>query len=133
MGAALPGSAQPAQRAEVHAVLCALAMACSRVWLITDSRYVCDRLLEGGSRRATGQAHLDLWEQIDALAHKLGHVSWVKAHLTWEQASVAGFTALEWGGSQMADILARAGVDLHEDPPTVVAERVKKLELVSDI
>jgi ribonuclease HI len=47
VSAPLEGKLQTAQRAEVQAVLSALAMAQTKVWLITDSKYVCDRLNDG--------------------------------------------------------------------------------------
>ena len=99
MAGALPGPWQTAQRAEVYAVLMALSVFTRPRLVLTDSRYVHDRLdsfLMGDRPRG---AHEDLWSQIHSLLGRLAGVRWVKAHLTLREAKSRGIPEESTGAS----------------------------------
>ena len=73
---AVHGRYQTAERAEVTAALMALAWSPGPVHLLTDSRYVHDRLriiLRGGHFQSLRRG--DLWRRITDWSHKLRHLT----------------------------------------------------------
>lgn len=95
---ALPGLEQTAQRAELRAVLAALAGESRQLRIKTDSSYVAcglQNLLDGASLPFDGE-HLDLWHQVHQLLQLRFYpvkVSWVKGHASDEAVSL-GFSTL---------------------------------------
>ena len=103
MAGALPGPWQTAQRAEVYAVLAALSLLTGPLSLVTDSRYAHDRIqffLKG--HRPQG-AHEDLWSVVYEKRHIIAGVSWVKAHLSLEDAQARGIPEEHWRLNAKAD------------------------------
>ena len=61
--------------------------------------------------------HQDLWDAIGLVQGRIQGVTWVKAHLTWEEAKARGIAREHWDLNRRADIEAGKGVDSHiEDP-----------------
>ena len=116
------GQWQTAQRAEVMAVAQVLSQAAGRVHILTDSRYVADRLRLFLDTRVIGQGqHADLWSVIFGHSVRLAGVTWIKAHLTLEEALGRGYTADDWRLNEGADAAATRGVAMHhEDPGALV-------------
>ena len=114
---ALPGPWQTAQRAEVYAVLVAVTLLTGPITLVTDSRYVHDRIeLFPKGHRPQG-AHEDLWSIVFEKRHSIASVMWGKAHLTLEEAQARGIPADLWGLNARADEGATLGIEAHiEDP-----------------
>ena len=119
---AVPGPWQTAQRAEVTAVAEALGRAPGRLHILSDSRYVSDRLhtILQTQTLPPGQ-HSDLWSAIFAFRHKLHAITWVKAHLTLEEALGRGISAEDWRLNHQADLAATRGIGMHtEDPGALI-------------
>ena len=80
------GKAQTAQRGEAPAVAHALTMGCGRLHILTDSKYVAitlDKVKEGIRPQGKRQ---DIWTKVWEHKDRLARVTWVKAHLSQEQA-----------------------------------------------
>ena len=116
------GPSQTAQRGEVTAVFEAVQRARTCLHVITDSKYVCHTLqtaLQGRSPSCV--QHSDLWSRILSQLHKIVAVTWVKAHLTWDEAQPRGIQFTHWQLNQEADLQATAGCCSHGEDPGAVA------------
>ena len=116
------GPWQTAQRAEVTAAAQAFVRAPGRVHIISDSRYVSDRLqmLLHTDALPQGQ-HSDLWSIIVAQRAKLAGVTWVKAHLSLAEARTRGYSDEEWRLNDGADAAATRGLAMHQEDPGALA------------
>ena len=88
---AVPGPAQTAQRGEVTALFEAVQRLHTRMHVVIDSKYVChtlQRALQG--RTPVCLHHGDLWSRIFSQIHKIVEVTWVKAHILWDEAQPRG-------------------------------------------
>ena len=117
MAGPLPGPWQTAQRAEVYAVLMAITMFTGPVSIITDSRYVHDRLARLLKGERPKGAHEDLWNRITSLLERVSGVSWVKAHLSQGEATRMGISEGHWRLNQLADLAASEGITMHQEDP----------------
>ena len=98
-----------------------------KVW--TDSRYVCSaaRYLEAGVRPPF--AHRDLWERAcRAWRPGVSSAAWMKAHLSWEEASERGIPRHAWEGNRRTDELAGRGAAVH----AVAADGTDRVVLAED-
>ena len=89
-----------------------------RLHLLTDSPYVSDtlnRALQG--RPVSCIQHGDLWHRILTQRHKLPRVTWVKAHLTWDEAQLRNIPRAHWSFNCEADLQATAGCLAHDEDP----------------
>ena len=131
LSGALAGPAQTAQRGEVTAALVALETASGPIHLLTDSRYVADRLrqlLLGVTVHSL--QHGDLWQRILSQRAKLVDVTWVKAHLDWDEANHRGIPYEHWYLNQQADELATQGCLSHqEDPGSLALYRYRRYHI----
>ena len=111
------GPWQTAQRGEVLAVAHALCAAPTAIHILTDSKYVAntlERMAKGGHPKGR---HADLWNIIWGLKAKLEQVTWVKAHLTKEQAKLRGICPKHWELNRQADLRATEGLQKHTEDP----------------
>ena len=107
------GPWQTAQRGEVLAVAHALSAAPTAIHILTDSKYVANtlqRMAKGGLPKGK---HTDLWNIIWGLKKKLEKVTWVKAHLTLEQAKLRGIEPTHWDLTRQADLRATESLQRH--------------------
>jgi ribonuclease HI len=112
-GGPIEGPFQTAQRAEVYAILKALALATGPVVLYSDSKYVCDKLHGLAQGASPEGAHRDLWCEIIVLLPRLHSHHWVKAHLTKCQAVAKGISERAWELNRRADAAATRGIQEH--------------------
>lgn len=114
----LVGLEQTAQRAELRAVLAAVAIESRPLHVGSDSQYVVHgvtNLLKGYSLPFDGEHH-DLWVQIEQFLLSRTEpftITWVKGHATQEQVELGISSSLDKEGNDAADRLAVAGAAQH--------------------
>ena len=87
----------------------ALSQGQGRLHIVTDSKYVAGgitKVLAGAKLRGK---HQDLWDAIGRFQDRIQGVTWVKAHLTWEEARARGIDREHWDLNRRADIEAGEG------------------------
>ena len=114
---AAKGPHQTAQRGEVLGVLHAIASGQGRLHILTDSKYVTINLTKVIKGEKPKGKHADLWDGIWKLKGRIEAVTWVKAHLKWEEAEVRGIPQEHWDLNRLADIEAGKGVEMHTEDP----------------
>jgi len=117
MAGPLPGPWQTAQRAEVYAVLMAITRFTGPLNILTDSRYVHDRLARFLKGDRPKGAHEDLWCCIAAKLDRVSGVQWIKAHLTLGDAARKGIPESHWRLNHLAESAATEGIAMHEEDP----------------
>ena len=114
---AAKGPHQTAQRGEVLGVLHAVASGQGRLHILTDSKYVTVNLTKVIKGEKPKGKHADLWDGIWRLKERIEAVTWVKAHLKWEEAEGRGIPKEHWDLNRLADIEAGKGVEMHTEDP----------------
>jgi len=114
---AVKGHHQTAQRGEVLGVLHAVAQGQGSLHIVTDSKYVAGQITKLlGGVKLQGK-HQDLWDAIGRLQERIQGVTWVKAHLTWEEAKARSIDREHWDLNRRADTEAGKVVDAHVEDP----------------
>jgi len=88
------------------------------VSIITDSRYVHDRLARLLKGERPKGAHEDLWNRIASILDRVSGVGWVKAHLSQGEATRMGIPEGHWRLNQLADLAASEGITMHQEDPS---------------
>ena len=99
------------------AVAHALNNAPCRIHIYTDSKYVATTLEKIIGGTVPHGRHQDLWNIIWGAKAKLSQVTWVKAHLSEEQAVASGIDRQAWDLNRIADQQATLGVRAHTEDP----------------
>ena len=91
------GNRQTAQRGEVNAIAAAVAQTDCTMHVVTDSQYVAKTIEElWDTPDRPWMKHGDLWGFIWERIKRIAGVTWVKAHLTWDEAEQKGIREDDW-------------------------------------
>ena len=93
-----------------------------RIHLLTDSRDVSDtlsRALQG--RPVACVQHCDLWQRVLTQKYNISRVTWVRAHLSWDEAQLRNIPRAHWFLNSEADGQATSGCNSHVEDPGALA------------
>ena len=93
----------------------------AKIHLYADSRYVANALQRFIGGTPPQGKRQDLWNLIWSARAKLAQVTWMKAHLTEDQAATRGISRTAWALNRLADQQATLGVGSHTEDPSAWA------------
>ena len=100
--------------------------------MVTDSRYVHDTVLKIKAGTAPSVHTKISGTYIASHKDKLVSITWVKAHLEWEQAEARGISREHWTLNQKADEAATRGLTMHTEDPGAIALYLYRIRLIQD-